>query len=477
MRARILFLAFLALAPRGSAQNESKLGAEFRREGEHLGGSCSSFRSALSCAEVLFTDHPLHIAVGNIAPQNGFGAGLAFVSQRNTKKWRFSLDTDAVGSNNGSWRAGVYLRAIFTPPREEQTTEGRPTASRAVKDVSLLHPVFHVYAQAISLNKIDYFGLGPSTMLAGRSFYGMREIIPGVNVYWPIFMPKIISLFGEVNGRLLDIRGSYGQPSPSIQQLYTDTTAPGLFSQPRFLQLGEGIRLQPKPFNGRIRLNYFVTYQQFLAPSDSRFSFQRFAADLGHEIPLYSTTRILLPRDANGPDNCSNGHTDEATMTDAEKKEADKHPPCPRVTRNREGSINFRFLLTESFTPSGHVVPFYFQPTLGGGDINGNPSLSSYQDYRFRAPNVMLIRQSFEHSLWSLPIGFTLMADEGKVALNRGDLGPNPWFHSFSAGLTLRAGGFPQVYLLFSWGGKEGTHTIANVNTSLLGGAARPSLY
>jgi hypothetical protein len=69
------------------------------------------------------------------------------------------------------------------------------------------------------------------------------------------------------------------------------------------------------------------------------------------------------------------------------------------------------------------------------------------------------------------------MADEGKVALTRGDLGPSPWFHSFSAGLTLRAGGFPQVYLLFSWGGNEGTHTIANMNTSLLGGSARPSFY
>ncbi|PYU00967.1 MAG: hypothetical protein DMG38_05305 [Acidobacteria bacterium] len=48
--------------------------------------------------------------------------------------------------------------------------------------------------------------------------------------------------------------------------------------------------------------------------------------------------------------------------------------------------------------------------------------------------------------------------------------------HGFSPGLALRAGGFPQLFRLFSWGGKEGTHTIANVNTSLLGGSARPSL-
>jgi hypothetical protein len=128
-------------------------------------------------------------------------------------------------------------------------------------------------------------------------------------------------------------------------------------------------------------------------------------------------------------------------------------------------------------TPGGNVVPFYFQPTLGGSDVNGNSSLSSYQDYRFRAPDVMFLRESFEHSIWDLPIGFALMADEGKVALTRGGLGSSPWIHSFSTGLTLRAGGFPQVYLLFSWGGNEGTHTIANVNASLLGGTSRPSLF
>src|SRR5208283_61211 len=99
------------------------------------------------------------------------------------------------------------------------------------------------------------------------------------------------------------------------------------------------------------------------------------------------------------------------------------------------------------------------------------------QDYRFRAPNLFLLRENFEHSLGSLPLGIMLMADEGKVAMDRGDLGSSPWIHSFSAGLTLRAGGFPQVLLLFSWGGKEGTHTIANVNTSLLAGSQRPSLF
>ena len=41
----------------------------------------------VGCAEVLFTGQPLHIAVGSIAPQNGFGAGLAYVGHKDSDTW------------------------------------------------------------------------------------------------------------------------------------------------------------------------------------------------------------------------------------------------------------------------------------------------------------------------------------------------------------------------------------------------------
>lgn len=465
MRRSIFLVVSLALASPLCAQSESKLGADFRKERASFSKDCSSFKSFLNCAQDLFTDHPLHIAVGSIAPQNGFGAGLAFVAHYTPNEtWRLSWNVDAVGSNNGSWRAGAYMNAIYITPHKFVKERGRHAGS--TEPVGLENPVFHLYAQAITLNKIGYFGLGPSTLPTARSFFGMRETIPGINVWWPIYQPSMveISLFGELNGRFVAIRGSQGQPSPSIETLYTEATAPGLTSQPGFVQHGEGFRFKTKSLflNDRIRLNYLLTFQQYIAPGDSHFSFRRFSTDFSHQIPIYSKTRTLLPGSHNGPDDCS--------------KSLGEHV-CPEITRNFEGSFGIRLFISESTAPSGHVVPFYFQPTLGGSDINGAQSLSSYQDYRFRAPNVLLLRGSFEHSIWNLPIGYAFMVDEGKVALTRGDIAFNHLAHSFSTGLTLRAGGFPQVFLLFSWGGKEGTHTIANVNTSLLGGGGRPSLF
>lgn len=174
---------------------------------------------------------------------------------------------------------------------------------------------------------------------------------------------------------------------------------------------------------------------------------------------------MRVARDTNGPDECLIDPTTD-------------HPRCPKVTsRTLEGSVGLRVFTSLSMTPGSDTVPFYFQPTLGGADINGNSSLSSYQDYRFRAPNILLSRENFEHSIGKLPLGIALFADQAKLGLTRGDIGDSQWLHSYAAGLTLRAGGFPQVYLLFAFGGKEGTHTLVNMNTSLLGASGRPSLF
>lgn len=450
--------------------------------------SCLDFqiKSAPSCAELLFTGKPLHIAVGSLSPQNGFGAGAAYVGFLNpTENWRPSWNADAVATGNGSWRAGVYFKLVHTPPFRTTVHYGKPKIKSNFTELPE-HTVYNVYVQAISLNKLAYFGLGPGTAEAGRSYFGMREVIPGANLVKLVFAKWNVSLQGELNGRFVNLRSSSGNGSPSIETLYNEATAPGLTTQPGFLQLGEGIRMRPVFWNDFVHLNYNVAYQQFIAPSNSHFTFQRVTADLGHNFALYrSTTRFNTPRDANGPDECSIDRVGEFPgCTISKQAQADNcaavnksdSAKCKAIGRDLQGSFGFRFFYSTSITGDGSVVPFYFQPTLGGEDINGNPSLGSYRDYRFRAPNVLLLRQSFEHTLYG-PIGFALMADEGKVALDRSDFGSNAWLRSYSAGVTLRAGGFPQVFLLFSWGGNEGTHTIANVNTSLLGGSTRPSLF
>jgi hypothetical protein len=470
-------LVVLWLAGTFAFAQESMLQAEFRREGERVSDACKdfAFKTVPGCAIELFTDHPLHIAAGSMPPQNGFGVGAAFVADKNTKSWRLSWDVDAVGSTNGSWRAGGYMKMIHTPAiqikpiiPETGATHQAPSEKHPEQSKLAAHPytVFNLYAQSISLNKLYFFGLGNDSLLAGQSVFGMTESIVGGTVIkpvyeWPAIAKLKLALLGELNGRFVNVRGERGQSAPSIQTLYTDATAPGLVSQPGFVQLGEGVRIEPV-FGDHFQLNYLGNFQQFFAPSSSENSFLRWTADLNHTFYLYGYTESAPKNtNTNGPDECAPG---------GEK--------CPEVShsRNLNGSVGVRLLLSESINSATSAVPFYFQQTLGGSDIDGAMALGSYQDYRFRAPNLLLLQENFEHSIWG-PFGLKFTTDQGRVSVRRSDLGFDHLKHSFAAGLTLRAGGFPMVSLMFAWGGPEGHHNIVNVNTSLLGGSSRPSLY
>jgi hypothetical protein len=468
----------LALVPALCAPamaQESQLHAEVRREGERVSDACSlSLTGAANCAYTLFTDHPFHIAAGSMPPQNGFGAGAAFVWSKNTRNWRMSWDADATGAPGGAWRAGAYMKLVHTPHTAatnpiKVTIPGQTPAVPAISKppATFTHPyiVYDFYAQSISLNKIDFYGLGNSTAKGGQSVFGMTETILGVTATKPVYewagiRALNVSLVGEMNGRFVSVRDEHGTSTPSIETLYSDATAPGLSTQPGFFQLGEGVRVHPTI--GDFELNYLAKLQQFVAPSDSRYSFLRWTVDLNHTFYLYGGSHLISPSaSTQGPDSCAPSGED--------------CPPIPH-TRNLGGSLGARILLSESVNSASSAVPFYFQPTLGGQGLDGAMTLGSYADYRFRAPNVFLFQETFEHSIWG-PLGVEFQADEGKVALTRGQIDFSNFKHSFAAGVTLRVGAFPMGKVLIAWGGPEGHHATANMDTSLLGGSSRPPLY
>lgn len=474
----LLVLAAVAALAQGTQTNESRLHHEFVAEKDSL-AACAKFNfgSLTDCGQTLVMGQPMHFTVGSLAPQNGIAAGLAFVEHKNfADEWRTSYDIDGQASANGSWRAGGYMKAY-------RLLGG---------SVYRVAPLFNLYSQSISLSRVDYFGLGPNTTPLNHTTFGFSENITGADAAIPlgIFKAAKLALVAELNLRFPSVRPGSDASLPSIGQLFNEATAPGLSQQAGYMQASEGLRIDPALFLDRIRLNYLLQFQQFVAPANSQYSFRRWNGDFGHDIPL----RGLLPKKLgnkyypnraplyqyNGPDDCtaSNGERNISLKRAASAK-TDPARPCPIIstTEKLEGSINLRAFLSESFADRGSVVPFYFAPTIGGSDINGTPILASYPDYRFRGPDLLLFRGTIEHSLGKLPVGGVFSIDEAKIGLRRDDVSLDHLRHTFSAGFTIRAGGLPVVYFLFAWGGKEGTHSTATISPTLLGSSARPSLF
>ena len=444
-----------AFAQEIPASSEGSLSSDLRREHDQFQKDCASAeKKPFSCLSDLVHGGPFLLTGGSFPPGNGFGAGPKFGWEHNlNESWRSATDVEAMASSNQSWMAGFNFRAIKVSDDPLKPIFHRPDKGTA-KKVELQHdPELNAYAEVISLNKLSYYGIGPSTSRQSLALYGMREMTIGGNVNYPI-KNSGVAVFSDLGARLFSLRGREGDTNPSIEQLYNSVTAPGLAQQKGFFQPSEGIRFD-RDLSSYFILNYSATLQEFAGGSSD--SFERLNLDFSHTIPLYKLQRSAPPPKP------AAGASGAKTALAA-------------TTRNRDGSIDLEARLVESFVPSGNVIPFYLQPTLGGADINGEKMLASYPDYRFRAPNMMLFRADIEHTIWG-PIGAMFLADTGKVAVARGDLGFNHLLHSYAAGLTIRAGGYPMVQLLFAWGGHEGTHTLATINPALTGGGSRPSLY
>jgi hypothetical protein len=115
-----------------------------------------------------------------------------------------------------------------TPPhlKNGPVTVTFPTAGETPKGgeqpsgtESFTHPytVFNFYAQSISLNGVNFFGLGNHVALAGKSLFGMNQTIVRGSVIKPVFEWAAIhwlnlAPLGGVNGRFVDTVGNRVSP-------------------------------------------------------------------------------------------------------------------------------------------------------------------------------------------------------------------------------------------------------------------------
>jgi len=306
---------------------------------------------------------------GGSRPGSGFGGGVRYYNYR-IKDTDVTVEGSALFSMRNyqkyNLQLGAFNRtdpAFFTGPADlgapfdfmEDMRPGR--AKRHSKLILFADFEYHRYPQE------RFWGLGSHSDSEDRSNYQINSssysLIGGYK-----FNRWIAAAVGA--GLLqVDLREGTDSRFPTTQELFDDTTAPGLDEQPDFLRLASVFYLnyQDSPGNahkGGIIGFFFFRYDDL---DSDKFDFNRFALDARHYIPLGSKQRTLALR-----------------------------------------------LLTLNDRPDkGSSVPFYLMNTLGGSQ-----TLRGFHDFRFRDANLFEI--SAEYRWEPAPaLEFALYYDTGKV--------------------------------------------------------------
>ena len=340
----------------------------------------------------LATGHPLHIAFGSIAPQNGFGFGGALVGHDTpNENWRINWSADAVGAIGGAWRAGAYINFVNTIVKPI-TVIAAPAATAPSAGEIHTYPVYGAYVQTISLPKVRFTALVPRQVADDRAFFGLGEPSPVPTRLCRSTAQGHSTLSWSARRTVASSNLKLQPNEVLIERLYArKTTAAGLNAS-RDSQSGEGVGGSASLLAGAVSLNYLLQLQQFVAPGDSSYSFRRWTVDLRHEVPIY---RNPVRRRRSATRTRRTSARPILRSTDA------RH----LVSRNRTGTVGFQDLLAieRGLWERGPVLLSADGRRLGHQRRPG--MLASFDDYRFRGPRLFLLQESIEHSLGSWPAG------------------------------------------------------------------------
>jgi hypothetical protein len=353
----------------------------------------------LACGKDFFTARPVHLTVKSIVPGGGFGLGPTYSEIFNRGKWQREFSATGVGSFRQFW----LTEAKFTASHDKFGT------NNSARD----RFTYDIYSHARDLPRMVYYGIGPHTSTANLVNFRERDVVAGVDVFNPF--SAWFGAGGAIESLWSDV-GAVSDPGlRSITSVFNESTAPGLTAQPNLIHYQ--IYGEPRRPRGKFQFDYKVGYNFYQNHNTGHYSFQRFKVDGTHVF----------------------------------------HP-----TGRAEDVLTIHDRLTISNTNGASTVPFFLQETLGGSDIDGQPTLRGFSDYRFRAPDLALIQVEYDHRVWG-PLGLLGFYDTGQVAVKAADFSFADMRHSYGFGLAIWAGNRAVFKVYVGLGSGEGHHTYVGI--------------
>jgi hypothetical protein len=253
----------------------------------------------------------------------------------------------------------------------------------------------------------DYYGPGPDSRSEDRvSFLYKDQEFQGRAI---ATLRPWLSAGTRVAHLAPKIRSGTDDRFPSIEEVFDDAAAPGLSEQPAFLY-GEGFaEVDYRDETGHTRAggHYSLTFRKYSDRDFDKYGFRSVDLVLQQYIPIFDKKRVFALQLA-------------VAGTDAN---------------------------------DGHQVPFYMQPTLGGGQ-----TLRTSRDYRFRDTHAMWMNAEYRWEAFSA-LDMALFTDWGKVAPKFSDLDFSNLEHAYGIGFRVIAAR-TVIFRLDLATGSEGMRTV-----------------
>jgi hypothetical protein len=268
------------------------------------------------------------------------------------------------------------------------------------------HAAVEVHAQRYDFPKEDFFGLGADSLRTNEVIYGLgNTVIGGSATVRPM---NWLNLSAGVDHLQPTIEATT-EPG-SLLSVFDPSQAPGVLEQPDYFRYAAMVDVNYRVPRGNPRRGgrYALGYQRYEDTESDLYSFNRVEIDLQQYVPLVRDRRVLALRA-------------RAAMTDAD---------------------------------AGSVVPFYYQPTLGGPD-----DLRGFRHFRFRDRNSLLLQAEYRWEIFTAVDG-AIFYDAGKVASRREDLDLRDLESDY--GIGFRFGTINGVFLRIegAFGSSAGAHFI-----------------
>jgi hypothetical protein len=393
----------------------------------------------MQCLEEVFTSDPSHLSIGTIAPGAGtLAVGPAFTEIPRINRTEMLLTGFALISTDTSWQ--FQTQAVFAMPamgqlalKSAQTEAQRYSLhAHGLQYPSELDAKASITLQARLWDAKEqwFYGIGPATALSNESLYSQKQFdfTAGYN------NPFSSWSSGGVNFEFIRPRIVDSNSGTQLASLYNNASAPGLDARDDF------VRFEPYfTFKVPARRSWSniarIGYSFYHALGDPRYSFQRLSASTVTTIPLNIPTGAGQIGTNRGP--AANFFC----------------PPSRSGAHCSAGTLSLIGRVDATYDSSASESPFFLDPTLGGSDLQGNDTLRGFGDYRFRAPDRVLLQAEYRHPVWSF-IGLLSFYDVGKVGLEPSSLTLGQLRHDLGVGVYLSVANreLARIYVAFGTG-------------------------